>query len=507
MMASHRFVDPSSTAAAALDNGSSSKSQKIRYFQESSSNETSRSDTSLERSCIATSTAIVGETVVDSPTTTRMVMLRDRSALGVPPSSSSGVEMHHGGGSPGRRGGGGGNAASTGNNNNNNNNNNGGILTECMGVGIMAQGLAWAHRQQERRQRQYLQHQAELQLRKIKQATPPALSLVSSSHESQPQQHRSSTSASSILDNATFRHFFSQSSIDSKKCDDAVSSHCTGGGIGDYSLNDIVGDNNHVSITKRISKSGGGYTVELPIDPSSSTTTTTTPSSHGHNNSNMRQQDDESWIPPVRVVPETDPPFILSHRQMQSIAETVLPRGIANCQWTRLYSLVRDGDSFEACMRVIGTHKPTLLVVRTSKNDVFGGLADESWQPATAHAQFCGGPTACLFSLTAVSSGGHRSSGGCADDQHNNNDEEEQDERTVTPYKWTGANRYIQVCDTAHRRLAFGGGGDEFGLAVSHDFLFGSTGPSATFGNPPLCDNSPFDICDMEIYGFLIGQF
>jgi hypothetical protein len=496
MMAPHRFVDPSSTAAAALDHGggggSNSKS-KIRYFQESASNETSRSDTSLERSCIATSTAIVGETVVDSPTTTRMVMLRDRSALGVPPSSSSGMEMHIGGSSPGRRGGGGGNAASAGNNNNNN----GGSLTECMGVGIMAQGLAWANRQQERRQRQYLQHQAELQLRKIKQATPPA-SLVQ--HELQQQQHRSSTS-SSILDNATFRHFFSQSSIDSKKCDDAVS--CGGGG-GDYSLNDVVdNNNNHVSITKRISKSGGGYTVELPIDPSPSTTTTT-PSSHGHNNSNMRQEDDESWIPPVRVVPETDPPFILSHRQMQSIAETVLPRGIANCQWTRLYSLVRDGDSFEACMRVVGTHKPTLLVVRTSKNDVFGGLADESWQPATAHAQYCGGPTACLFALT----GSHRSGSACADDHHNNNDEEEeQDERTVTPYKWTGANRYIQVCDTAHRRLAFGGGGDEFGLAVSHDFLFGSTGPSATFGNPPLCDTSPFDICDMEIYGFLIGQF
>jgi TLD len=479
MMASNRFVDSSSAA---------SNSRKIRYFQDSSSNESSRSDTSLERSCLATSTAIVGETVVDSPTTTRMVMLRDRSALGVPSSSgTTDSSTPSGGGVPSGIGGGS-NAYST------SVGGTAGLTAESMGVGIMAQGLAWAHRQQERRQRQYLQHQAELQLLKIKQATPLTTMM---SQEQQQQQLRSS----SILDNATFRSFFSQTSIDSKKCDDAVSSHSTGGGgglhTGDCFLpNDATDDsnNNHFTITKRISKSGGGYTVEIPVEGGPT---------------NMRQQDDESWIPPVRVVPEDDPPFCLSHNQMQSIAETVLPRGIAYCQWTRLYSLARDGDSFETCMRVVGTHKPTLLVVRTSKNDVFGGLADDSWQPATASAQYCGGPTACLFALTSVA--GPSSSSDDDDDDNNynnhNNDHIEEDERTVTPYKWTGANRYIQLCDTAHRRLAFGGGGNEFGLAVSHDFLFGSTGSSATFGNPPLCDTSPFDICDMEIYGFLIGQF
>lgn len=339
--------------------------------------------------------------MVDSPTTTKMVVLRDRSALGVPghndtmrETSTSSSEM-----------------------------------TDSMNVGIMAQGLAWAKRQQERRQRQYLQHQAEQQLQKIKQA-------------------QGDETQRSLLDNSTFRNFFA-TPMDSKKCDDTISKH-------------HQSDDEDV-VTKRISKSGGGITVELPVETKS------------------RKQDDASWIPPVRVVHEDDPPFCLNRHQMQSIAETVLPRGIAYCQWQRLYSLARDGDSFETCMRSIGAHKPTLLVVRTSKNEVFGGLADDSWQPASAVVQYAGGPTSCLFAVHA--------------------------ETSVTAYKWTGANRYIQLCDPASKRLAFGGGGNEFGLAVSQDFLYGSSGPSATFGNPALCQTSPFDICDVEIYGFLIGQF
>lgn len=375
-----------------------------RLFQEETSRQDSnlsvaRSDTSLERSCLAASTAIVGETVVDSPNTTKMVVLRDRSALGVPGISANDIR-------------------DTGS----------AEMTESMGVGIMAQGLAWAKRQQDRRQRKYLQHQAEQQLRKLKQAQ---------GEEAPPER--------SLLDNTTFRNFFA-APVDSKKCDDISKNHSN------RDDDDVV--------TKRISKSGG-IAVELAVE--------------------SRKQDDASWIPPVRVVHEDDPPFCLNQQQMQSIAETVLPRGIAYCQWQRLYSLARDGDSFETSLRNIGAHKPTLLVVRTSKNEVFGGLADDSWQPASAVVQYIGGPTACLFAV--------------------------RDETSVTAYKWTGANRYIQLCDTAHKRLAFGGGGNEFGLAVSQDFLHGSSGPSATFGNPALSQSSPFDICDVEIYGFLIGQF
>ena len=54
-------------------------------------------------------------------------------------------------------------------------------------------------------------------------------------------------------------------------------------------------------------------------------------------------------------------------------------------------------------------------------------------------------------------------------------------------------NRYFQLCDNAHKRLAVGGGGSEFGLCVEQDFQTGSTGRCHTFNNDPLCDQETFD--------------
>jgi hypothetical protein len=199
-----------------------------------------------------------------------------------------------------------------------------------------------------------------------------------------------------------------------------------------------------------------------------------------------KREDDASWIPPVRVEEEPElelHPYILTPSEMQQVALYVLPRGIAYCRWTRLYSLARDGDSFDACLRLVAHQRPTLLVLRTSWGEVMGGFADEPWQSDGGGAYY-GGPGACLFKVQ----------GG-----------------TVKYYKWTGLNRYIQLCDASRKMLAFGGGGDDgaFGLSVEQDFQLGSTGPCATFENEPLCEQEPenFSIVDLEIFGFLIGQF
>jgi hypothetical protein len=172
---------------------------------------------------------------------------------------------------------------------------------------------------------------------------------------------------------------------------------------------------------------------------------------------------------------------------MQQIAQNVLPAGIAYCKWKRLYSLARDGDSFESCLRLVQDDARTLLVVRTSRNAVLGGYADMPWKAESGGASYYGGPTACLFKTI------HKNEG----------------KSIVKAFKWTGRNRYIQLCDHAHRMLAFGGGGQEgaFGLAVEKDFIVGSTGSCATFDNEPLCDQQTFEIVDMEIFGFLVGQF
>lgn len=185
---------------------------------------------------------------------------------------------------------------------------------------------------------------------------------------------------------------------------------------------------------------------------------------------------DDDEIPAVRVIPD-GASFILSPDQMHQIALKVLPPGIAEFQWKRLYSLARHGDSWALCLNRIQRHSRTLIVLRTGKNAILGGFADAVWNP---HPSFFGGTSSCLFRID--------------------------DEGVVHAYKWSGLNRYILRCELMKHRLAFGGGGDGlvFGLSMEKDFLLGTTGRSQTFLNDPLCDESIFQIIDVDIIGFVL---
>lgn len=359
---------------------------------------------------------------------------------------------------------------------------------QSISVGIMAQGLAWAKRQRERRQRLYLQNQAEMQLRKIQKA------------QEMDDQHETPRS---LIDNPTFQNLM-QINKSSSDGDVAPVSKVKSSmrklflKRSSDTLEDDPIDN------KIVKSETGGYSVELPFVLD-------------------KEEDDASWVPPVRIqqnerdTNETTVPFILSMDEMQQIANHVLPRGIVYCPWHRLYSLARDGDSFEACLQLIGSEKQTLLVVRTKHNAIFGGFADSPWDQTFSQsgASYFGGPTACLFRFIINENFDKEQNNKIINNDNDNsqtscNSSKEFIRKTIIKYyKWTGANRYVQLCDPTHKMIAFGGGGDDgaFGLCVEQDFQLGSTGSCATFNNEPLCDESYFEIVDMEVWGFLIGQF
>jgi hypothetical protein len=304
--------------------------------------------------------------------------------------------------------------------------------SDAMSVGMMAQGLSWVRKQRESRQRLYLQNQAEQQLRKLQQAQ---------------QQEKEELTERSLVDNPTFRNIIKGT----PKKEPAENEKDSG----DFAM----------------SKSGDGYSFALPLH-------------YSKDDAEL----DASFIPAVRVEPDEDDddgnnPVLMTPAQMHQIASHVLPRGIAYCRWKRLYSLARDGDAFNACLQCIQDHKQTLLVVRTSRDAVFGGFTDAAWEPHQhGGAQYFGGSSACLFRI---------------------------DSRTnkVKYYKWTGANHYVQLCDVNNKMLALGGGGGAFGLCLQEDFQLGSTGSCATFDNEPLCDEENFKVRDVEVFGFLVGQF
>lgn len=390
-----------------------------------------------ELAAYATSTAIMGEAVFDSPNCGSRVALELDDFTGFPHLN---------------------NFQST-------------TDSQSISVGIVAQGLSWARRQRDRRLRLHLQNQAEIQLRKICEAQ---------ADEKKQLKNRS------LMDNPTF-----QSIMRIAKVLDPEADHKDNENGRDFDDQYSENQNGDLKITKSES---GGYSVCFPIPLE-------------------REEEDASWVPPVRIqltdrdriIDAISIPHILSMDEMQQIACNVLPRGIVYCPWTRLYCLARDGDSFDACLRLIGAEKQTLVVVRTKRNEVFGGFADSPWQQSATQtgAHYFGGPNACLFRFDKVSASSETKSAEC----HQCDDKPRF--TVIRTYKWAGANRYVQLCDPTHKMIAFGGGGDDgaFGLCIEQDFQIGSTGPCATFDNEPLCEHGCFDVVDMEVWGFLIGQF
>ncbi len=238
-----------------------------------------------------------------------------------------------------------------------------------------------------------------------------------------------------------------------------------------------------------------------------------------------KEDDDSLHINIVKIVPElpldegsTTPP-ILSPSQMKSlVASGALPPSLNYCKWKRLYSLARDGDSFDSFLRLVEGNDRTVLVLTTTLGEVFGGYADSKWEARGMHRQaneFYGSAQACLFRFPACGSSMTRIDQLTQKQKHQRVEEHgrcdiiktsKQDKDEVIIFKWSGANRYIQLCDVGKRTVAFGGGGDEgvFGLCIEDDFKRGTTGHCATFDNDALCEEGYFDVVDLEVWGFVL---
>lgn len=201
--------------------------------------------------------------------------------------------------------------------------------------------------------------------------------------------------------------------------------------------------------------------------------------------------EEEEWIQPQVHLLEISTaddyskrPTIVNEKERQQIAEQVLPRTLADHYWRRMYSLARDGDTFEACMRALEDERRTLIVIKTTKSEVLGGYADVAWKSKGAGIvrKDEGGSGSCVFRFA--------------------------EEEKIRVFKWTGANRYTQLVDADRRRLAMGAGDFEsncYAWSVERNFMIGTTGRCPTFGNEPLCSQQRYDILDLEVYGFSVG--
>jgi len=234
------------------------------------------------------------------------------------------------------------------------------------------------------------------------------------------------------------------------------------------------------------------------------------------------EEDDPYFVSDIKIVPETPkdeisspssavPPILRPSHMKSLISSGGLPPSLTFCKWKRLYSLIRDGDSFEQFLHRVEGHDRTVLVVKTTTGSVFGGYADTRWEArhARRHAsEYYGSAQAFLFRFPNYVSS--KSSPDEEKDQGENDAVEievgESNENDVIIYKWSGANRYIQLCDASRKTIAFGGGGEEgdFGLCIEDDFRRGTSGRCSTFENEALCEEGYFFVMDLEVWGFTL---
>jgi hypothetical protein len=214
----------------------------------------------------------------------------------------------------------------------------------------------------------------------------------------------------------------------------------------------------------------------------------------------QEEEEEEEWKQPKVCFQKEDAgdvTLILTEHQRQVLAEHVLPRSLADHTWRCLYSLARDGDAFDTCLRKLQNERRTLIVMKTSHGAILGGYADAEW-------------ISCTKGIVRKDQGGAGARVFCF---HNIKDTTHTTKDLSSVYTWTGANRYTQLVDVERQRLAMGAasGGDlgdfdsySYAWSAERNFTMGTTGRCPTFDNEPLCEQERFDIVDLEIYGFSI---
>lgn len=264
----------------------------------------------------------------------------------------------------------------------------------------------------------------------------------------------------------------------------ALEYHSTGTGTSDgtgtdmYSCTAGLSEDDAFWIKSPCQTDAGGLTVQLEFMEKAQKASASA-------SANSRKRRDPKDFVKFFAERESSTPFLLTLDQMTDIAENGLPPSLMFAKWKRIYSLQRDGDSFDGSfLKKVKGYERTLLVVQTTKHEVMGAYSNSEWKGhgPSGSAHFYGSAQACLFRV-------------------------EKETGEVMVYKWTGKNRYVQVCDMQHKMIALGGGGKdgEFGLCVEDDFRVGSTGPCETFDNARLCSQDQFEIVNVECWGFISG--
>ncbi|XP_017784438.1 PREDICTED: TBC1 domain family member 24 isoform X1 [Nicrophorus vespilloides] len=176
---------------------------------------------------------------------------------------------------------------------------------------------------------------------------------------------------------------------------------------------------------------------------------------------------------------------ILSHQDLLTLWSW-LPVRITMYQPILLYTTEEHGCSLTTFYVRVEQHEPTLLMIKTCNNEVFGAYCSSKWgernmkdDRGNRQAYFGTGET-FLFSLYP----------------------------DRAKYPWVGIEgdknlgHGSELFMAADSRMITIGGGEGQAIWMDENIRYGKTDHCQTFNNPPLCPSGDFEIRVLEVYGF-----
>ncbi|XP_035445804.1 GTPase-activating protein skywalker isoform X6 [Spodoptera frugiperda] len=183
-------------------------------------------------------------------------------------------------------------------------------------------------------------------------------------------------------------------------------------------------------------------------------------------------------------------------KQMLFTLWSWLPVRITMYQPVLLYTTEEHGCSLTTFYVRVEHHEPTLLMIKTCNNEVFGAYCSTRWfernqkdERGNRQAYFGTGET-FLFSLHPLRA--KYPWVGCLEDKVEGPSDQKE---ARTPH----ANSLFMAADNTMITI---GGGDGQAIWMDENIRFGKTDRCSTFNNPPLCPSGDFEIRVLEVYGF-----
>ncbi|XP_045458872.1 GTPase-activating protein skywalker [Melitaea cinxia] len=179
-------------------------------------------------------------------------------------------------------------------------------------------------------------------------------------------------------------------------------------------------------------------------------------------------------------------------KQMLFTLWSWLPVRITMYQPVLLYTTEEHGCSLTTFYVRVEHHEPTLLMIKTCNNEVFGAYCSTRWfernqkdERGNRQAYFGTGET-FLFSLYPERA--KYPWVGCSIGADGKGEE-----------KVSHASELFMAADS---KMITIGGGEGQAIWMDENIRFGKTDRCSTFNNPPLCPSGDFEIRVLEVYGF-----